>query len=368
MKSNIVISILFASLICSSCIQETDSNDVANEYDRIYMAKCVFDTCDRNNDGVITADDLENVTSTQYKADAERAIAKFGGDIDRDNFLEIYQTPPNNIGGDLIANVLYKTVGEKQLMLDIYMPKNRSKGGIPVVMFVHGGGFWIGHKYIIRNDINPPTAKRLLELGIAVVSINYRLLDRKSVFIKDCLSDGKDAFAYLNMNADKYGFDSENMFVWGQSAGAHIALLLGLSDPEDLPGDEVLSEFRVKPRATVAWYGVGFSQVYDNMFDNKRLSLSEEIATLKEESDAIMSLNYIDAQDPPVLHMVGAQDNLVPIESSRLLQKHLNNSEVPNELIFVENAGHSWAGEDINPDLDGIADITAKFIVNHIIK
>lgn len=367
MKTNLFTAMAFATLIGASCGNEASSDQAINdEYDRVYMANCVFKTCDRNGDGVATAEEVSKVGSTLYKADGERALAEFGGDLDKENFLKIYQTPPNNIGGELIPNLVYKTVGDKKLMLDLYMPTKRSGEKIPMVMFVHGGGFWIGHKYIIRNDINPPTAKRLLDQGIAVASINYRLLDRKSVFIKDCLVDGKDAFAYLNQNSDKYGLDTENMFVWGESAGAHVALLLGLSDPADLPGDAALSEYRIKPRAVAAWFGVGFSKVWDKMEDNKRISLSEDLEVLQKESDEIMSLNYIDAQDPAILHMVGDKDSKSLYESSFVLRDALTEAGVENELIIVKNSGHSWAGENLDPNLEEISDITAKFIVDHI--
>ncbi len=367
MKPITSISLLIAALICCGCANDMDPNQAANnEYDRLYMANCVFDTCDRNHDGVLTAEDLNKVTSTLYRADGERTIAKFGADVYRDNFIELYQTPPNNIGGELIPNLVYKRVGDQLLMMDIYMPEKRSSEKIPVVMFVHGGGFWIGNKYIIRNDINPPTAQRLLANGIAVASINYRLLDRQTIFIKDCLSDGKDAFAYLNKNAESYGFDRNNMFVWGQSAGAHVALLLGLSDPKDLSGDAELNEFRIKPRATVAWYGVGFSSVSENMSDNKKISLSENLATLEKESNDITSLNYIDDQDPPVLHLVGDKDSQLLYESSFILRDALTEGGVENELIIVKNAEHSWAGENLEPNLEDISEITSQFIINHI--
>ncbi len=369
MKIGKNILLAFTTIGIIGCCGDTESQQLANdEYDRVYMANCVFKTCDHNHDGFITSEDVTKVGSTLYKEEGERALANLGENIDKERFIEGYQIPPNNIGGEVIGNIKYKSVGDKQLMMDLYMPENRSGADVPVVMFVHGGGFWVGHKYIIRNDINPPTVKCLLANGIAVASINYRLLDRETTFIKDCLVDGKDALAFLNKNADKYGLDRENMFVWGQSAGAHVALLAGLSDPQDLPGDADLVASRVQPRAIVSWYGAGMVDVYEDMFENKRFSLSEDISVLEQEVASIVSLNYIDDQDPPVLNLIGDKDMQLLIDSSYVLQDHLTKGGVSNELIIVKNAGHSWSGVDLEPNIEQIAEITTKYIVDHIVK
>src|SRR3972149_1699577 len=70
-------------------------------------------------------------------------------------------------GVKTLRNLEYARVGEKSLLLDLYLPEKAS-GPLPVIMWVHGGGWRGGSKE--RCPAIPMT-----EHGYAVASINYRL-------------------------------------------------------------------------------------------------------------------------------------------------------------------------------------------------
>jgi acetyl esterase/lipase len=120
-------------------------------------------------------------------------------------------------GVQVIRNIPYATVNDKILRLDIYRPQ-KIKSKLPVIVWLYGGGWRFGHK-------TPCPIARYATQDVAVVSINYRL-DDVAVFpaqIFDC----KSAIRWLRANAGQYELDTNHIGVFGISAGAHLAALLG---------------------------------------------------------------------------------------------------------------------------------------------
>ena len=71
----------------------------------------------------------------------------------------------------------------------------------------------------------------------------YRLAKKGSnVAMRDCVIDCKDAIRYLAKNSESLGIDPMRICVMGDSAGGHIAQMLLLASPEQLPGDPALAK------------------------------------------------------------------------------------------------------------------------------
>ena len=102
-------------------------------------------------------------------------------------------------------------------VLDVYRPKNRV-GKLPVIVSVHGGGWVYGNK-----TVNQFYCMSLAQRGFAVVNFSYRLAPRykhPTPFI-----DTDKVFHFVLENAEKYGFDLDNLFAVGDSVGANIVAL-----------------------------------------------------------------------------------------------------------------------------------------------
>ena len=99
-------------------------------------------------------------------------------------------------------------------LLDVYRPKN-ALGKLPVIVSVHGGGWVYGNK-----TVNQFYCMSLAQRGFAVVNFSYRLapeFKHPTPFI-----DTDKVFHWVIANADKYGFDTKNVFAVGDSVGANI--------------------------------------------------------------------------------------------------------------------------------------------------
>ena len=96
--------------------------------------------------------------------------------------------------------------------LDVYRPKGIG-GRLPVIVSFHGGGWIYGTKEVYQYY-----CMSLAQRGFAVINYNYRLAPRCK--FPDPLEDTNNVFAWMMRSADKYGFDTGNIFAVGDSAGA----------------------------------------------------------------------------------------------------------------------------------------------------
>lgn len=103
-------------------------------------------------------------------------------------------------------------------VLDVYKPKKKAAETLPVIIIVHGGGWVYGTKEIYQYY-----GMGLAQRGFAVINFTYRLAPESKFPAQ--LEDTNSVIAWMYDNSGIYGFDTGNVFMAGDSAGAH---LLGL--------------------------------------------------------------------------------------------------------------------------------------------
>lgn len=133
-------------------------------------------------------------------------------------------------------------------VLDVYLPEE--EGTYPVILVFHGGGFAFGDQGMAI--IQPIFAAT--EQGYAVVSVDYRKSSEAP--FPAAVADAKAAVRWVRANAETYGFDPDRIAVWGESAGAYLAVMTALTpDVEELNGgvDQNL-EYSSAVRALVSFY------------------------------------------------------------------------------------------------------------------
>ncbi len=122
-------------------------------------------------------------------------------------------------------NIPYASDSDTQV-LDIYLPEE--EGIYPVIVVCHGGGFKFGDQAM---SIIKPIFSAATERGYAVVSVDYR--KSMEAPFPAALGDVKAAVRWLRANADFYGFDADNVAIWGESAGAYLSLMTALTPEVD---------------------------------------------------------------------------------------------------------------------------------------
>ena len=123
----------------------------------------------------------------------------------------------------LTPNIPYVENGHKRHVLDIYTPENPAGKSLPVMFWIHGGGWQAGDKSDVA--LKP---KALTERGFVFVSTNYRLLPE--VKIDELIGDVARSVGWVHRNIARYGGDPTRIFVGGHSAGAQLAALICIDD------------------------------------------------------------------------------------------------------------------------------------------
>ena len=128
----------------------------------------------------------------------------------------------------VFENVPYANISPSQ-RLDIYMPRGVVKP--PLLVWTHGGGFIFGDEDFLKYDESAKLLELFIKNGIAVASVNYRLAQEAP--FPAAGQDSKSAIRFLRAKASIYGFDPKKFATGGDSAGAYLALMAGIT------GDQV---------------------------------------------------------------------------------------------------------------------------------
>ena len=152
-------------------------------------------------------------------------------------------------------------VGERNhaQALDLYLPTTTATPGpVPLVLFVHGGGWSQGDKQAL-DDRKAGGLVALVDLlranGYAVAGVNYRLSGEAQWPAP--LHDVQSAVRHLRANAGDYGLDPDRFAIAGESSGGHLALMLGLtSQVDDLQGGRGAFETSAHVASIISYYGV----------------------------------------------------------------------------------------------------------------
>jgi len=135
---------------------------------------------------------------------------------ERDNKILAEQTLPENIVE--ILDIPYINDGHRGHLLDIYYPDN-VKGSFPVIIDIHGGGFFYGYK-----EMNKLFDYHLAKNGFIVFSLNYRLAFNDAK-VPGQIQDIISALNWIENNLDSYPVDKDRIYLIGESAGAYLATM-----------------------------------------------------------------------------------------------------------------------------------------------
>ncbi|QEF97723.1 Carboxylesterase NlhH [Stieleria maiorica] len=241
-------------------------------------------------------------------------------------------------GVEVLSDIQYATTPHGPLLLDLYRPEQIDRN-LPVIVFVHGGGWKGGDK---RSGLK--IAAWLAGENYAVASINYRLLEVSAwpTQIDDCYA----AVRWVREHAEQYRFDPDRIVAWGTSAGGHLAALMAT---RPYPGNESTSS---RVHAGIDWFGptdlltmppnvVSQSRSFEDVAkSNGARLLQAPVMTVPELAKTASALYNVTPDDPPMLIMHGDQDPGVPVDQSVRLAEALKKAGVPVQLEIIPGAGH----------------------------
>lgn len=259
---------------------------------------------------------------------------------------------------EITLDVVYGHADGVDLKLDLARPRCGT-GPFPAVVCIHGGAWQGGSKTDFRGQI-----KQFAENGYVAASVEYRMAPAHKWPAE--IEDVKCSVRYLRAHAGELNIDPDWIFVTGASAGGHLALLLGLTDPKDgLEGSGGYPEQSSRVRAVANFFGPTDMRQWSIQapegtpehaaaLENTRLILENFLGTSDRNAPVVAEaspITHLDAGDSPIITFHGDKDDIVPVEQARLLHAALEKAGVRQKLVVMGGEGHGWNEAKMNGSL-----------------
>lgn len=220
----------------------------------------------------------------------------------------------------ITKDITYREGESDSWKLDLAMPTNFGSELRPALVIVHGGGWAGGSKSV---DVYQEMMVEYAEKGYVTINVEYRLTGEAG--FPACIEDVKNAVRWLRAHADELNVDPERIGTYGHSAGAHLALMLGMTSEKDgLEGD--------------GSYGDYSSHVNVVAAGSPPTELGRDVPMAKP---IWWPIGYISADHPPLFLIQGTED---PVVRPELTKDFVNKmKEAGAEIEYLEVAG----GHDI---------------------
>ena len=266
--------------------------------------------------------------------------------------------------GTVQKDINYSYADVFNLKLDVYYP-SAAPGLMGAIVYLHGGA-WVGGDK--SGAGSSPEVTELVKRGYLVASVNYGLAPQYSIL--EQIENAKCAIRFLRTNAPSFGIDPNRIGVIGESAGGHLAAVLGTADKSaGLDGTGGFTDESSRVQAVVDLYG---PTDLKTLFAGYPAIVLQELAGTQDPNapvlDKISPLTYVSADDPPFLILQGDKDSVVPPSQSQALFAKLQAAGVQSTLVMVKNAEHSFtpSGGPISPTRTEITSMVADYFASRL--
>ena len=338
----------------------------------LFLALCIasplladqFDDWDANKDGKLSREELPE----KLRPNFDKVDTNHDGFITRDEhqaFISSRRPSPPKVPDTvkLNADISYAETDKPSQRLDLLLPARcNTEKPLPVIVYIHGGGWKGGTKEQGRNAVAPFVASG----DYAGVSVEYRLSGEAiwPAQIEDC----KAAIRWIKAHAKENNLDPEKIGVWGASAGGHLVAMLGVAgDVKELEGTLGKHLDQSSRIACVADYfgptnlltmGDFPSTLPHNAPNSPESELiGGAIQENKDKAKAASPITYVTSDDAPTFIAHGTADPLVPYNQTETFAVALKQANVPVYVQTITEGKHGgFEGPKLNTRLRAFFD------------
>ena len=263
------------------------------------------------------------------------------------------------VPADTWANLAYGPQPAQQG--DLYLPTG-THGRRAAVLVIHGGGWVEGSR-----QFDTGLSELIASQGLVVFNIDYRLADKTKPDTRwpAQLVDAQMAVRFLRAHATQFDIDPARIGEMGDSAGAQLAVFLGVL-PRNVAGDG--AELNANQRPNVAAVVDQFGPMdLPGMGLYAAGSIEALFGVAMPTGAALLTaspLPSIGGHSAPMYILHGEADEVVPFQQSRQLADTLRASDVAVQLVPFAG-GHAF--KDVPADKIGKLQVDAvKWLVQRL--
>ena len=268
-----------------------------------------------------------------------------------------------------IQDISYMDDDEKFHKLDVHGTADGETK--PVIVEVHGGAYIGGDK-----KLNTAHSEYYAQHGFAVVNTNYTTLSHGD--FQNVVKEFTNVLHWVEDNAEEYGFDTEHVFMSGDSAGGYfVTLMAAVLNSEELqqyygvtvPGFDVGGFILTCP-------GSDIRVIAEALDDEEGMSakIAQQIgAEVLGDPDIVDHADIYTIVDPetfPEVYILTTPDDDVLyaetlrfhefLEEKGITHVYTEYASEENQLEHVFNIGHTDWAESIKANDDAIAYLQSK--------
>lgn len=243
----------------------------------------------------------------------------------------------------VIRDIEYARAEDLALKLDLHLPAGKLQS--PLIVWVHGGAWRAGSK----KDM---PLGRLVSEGYAIASVDYRLSTQARFPAQ--IHDLKAAIRFLRGHGNQWHLPARKILVIGDSAGGHLASLVGVSGGLSVLEGEIGEDRNQSSTVQGIISMSGGANLTTILKQSTPTALNMRVPALElllgGQPDVVPGLArlaspvfHVDRNDPPLLLLHGDQDLQMPVNQALELYGAYRKARAPVLLEIVHGAGHSGA-------------------------
>jgi acetyl esterase/lipase len=213
-------------------------------------------------------------------------------------------------------------------VMDVYVPAHPTASYIPVMICIHGGGWYAGGK---EDFDSLKIFDTLMHRGYAIVNINYRLAPAYQYPAP--LDDIDSVIAALRMNVLKWGIDTGRICLFGKSSGAHLALQYAYTRRHSYI------------KAVIDCFGISDLTARQDMAPRLDTQIANFLGAKYIDNRALWEqaspMQLIGTAIPTVIFH-GTADDVVYLSQSAWLKDALEQAGVPYKYVTWQGQGHGF--------------------------
>ena len=291
-----------------------------------------------------------------------QALRAEGADV---GFFDVYRT--HDFSAVQMDTEVYTTSSRGDVLLDVYYLPDEAATDRPIIIYIHGGGWTEGDR------TKQAYRSRLFAMADYVsVSVDYDLSGPDAHLAATTEAQLTYAVAYMATNAARFGASKDRIYLIGDSAGGNLALDLAYKINDGtfaMAGETILPRIQ----GVCALYPVADPVLFynndDTLFGGPVKTMAQYYVGATPDEDpaayaAITARNYLCADTPRTLLIVGTADTVVQPEASYDLYRRLQANGTTARLVEVPYANHAFDYVDGSFANNAVAQLTMAFFAD----